>query len=140
MLPTRPRDGARLWGTDQRKKRLIFVHVPKCGGSALTATFSLRRRRTRAARCVEIKFRTPPIERRPPCCSNPGFCQRNRQKMRLCPDVLNCHSHQPQLVIFRGEVSEPPPQGRDHGPRALGTGRERVALPLPQPELGLFSY
>ena len=43
-----PGDGARLWGTDQRKKRLIFVHVPKCGGSALTATaaaFGVRRQR-----------------------------------------------------------------------------------------------
>ena len=28
-----PGNGARLWGTDQMKKRLIFVHVPKCGGT-----------------------------------------------------------------------------------------------------------
>jgi len=87
-----PGNGARLWGTDQRKKRLIFVHVPKCGGSALTATL-------RRLACVANGNPTNP------CCSNPGFCQRNRQKMRLCPDVLNCHSHQPQLSLFFGARS-----------------------------------
>ena len=87
-----PGNGARLWGTDQMKKRLIFVHVPKCGGSALTATL-------RRLACVANGNPTNP------CCSNPGFCQRNRQKMRLCPDVLNCHSHQPQLSLFFGARS-----------------------------------
>ena len=52
-----PGNGERLWGADQRKKRLIFVHVPKCGGSALTATL-------RRLACVANGNPTNP------CCSN----------------------------------------------------------------------
>jgi len=80
--------GERLWGTADRK-RLVFVHVPKCGGSALTAVL-------RRVACAANKDPTSP------CCLSPGFCQRDKRKLRLCPDILNCHSHQPQLALFFG--------------------------------------
>ena len=87
-----PGNGARLWGADQRKKRLIFVHVPKCGGSALTATL-------RRLACVANGNPTNPLLQEIPASVKEISA---RQKMRLCPDVLNCHSHQPQLSLFFG--------------------------------------
>ena len=48
---------ARASGARTKKKRLIFVHVPKCGGSALTATL-------RRLACVANGNPTNP------CCSN----------------------------------------------------------------------
>ena len=78
---------AELWTASGGAKRLIFVHLPKCGGSALTA----------ALRRFACAANGPASD----CCENPGFCQRAKPKPRVCGALLNCHGHTPQLKLFR---------------------------------------
>ena len=86
-----PAAGGGLWVESQGARRLLFVHIPKCGGSALTA--ALRR-----FACVANGPKSD-------CCENPGFCQRAKPKPRLCQALVNCHGHQPSLRMYAARPS-----------------------------------
>lgn len=85
-----------LWTTVNRERRtmraVIFVHIPKCGGSALTTV--LRRMACEANRAM--------ADAAADCCRNPGFCQRNTRpdKHRTCRALPGCHGHNPQLRLY----------------------------------------
>lgn len=73
------------------KRVVIFVHMPKCGGTALTTV--LRRMGCEANR-AEFYAATKD------CCANPGFCQRAKGRQRTCQALLGCYGHQPQLGLY----------------------------------------
>lgn len=78
-----------LWTKlDQQPSSLValFVHVPKCGGSALTTV--LRR--------FACEANGPSSD----CCANPGFCQRAKGAMRTCSSLPGCHGHVPHLRVY----------------------------------------
>lgn len=79
-------EGGALWTTVREQRVVLFVHTPKCGGSALTA--ALRR-----LACVANKDAEE-------CCVNPGFCQRAKPKPRLCRAIWGCHGHNPQMSLY----------------------------------------
>jgi hypothetical protein len=58
-----------------------FVHIPKCGGTSMTAILR------------QIACRKDPI-RNEDCCTNPGFCDHNAK--RRCKAIKGCINHFPQ--------------------------------------------
>ncbi|KAJ1461677.1 hypothetical protein M885DRAFT_558114 [Pelagophyceae sp. CCMP2097] len=87
--PPRPLEAKNgtLWAPVSGKQVVIFVHVPKCGGTALSAVL---RRLACAANGIGSE-----------CCVHPGFCQKGKGDVhRVCPEILGCHGHLPQLHLF----------------------------------------
>lgn len=58
-----------------------FIHIPKCGGTSMTAIL-------RQVSCLVDK------ERNADCCLNPGFC--DWHAMRRCTAIKGCTNHIPQ--------------------------------------------
>lgn len=63
-----------------------FIHIPKCGGTSMTAIL-------RQISCELDK------EKNVDCCTNPGFCDHNDNKR--CAVIRGCINHFPQrFVVF----------------------------------------
>lgn len=58
-----------------------FVHIPKCGGTSMTAILR------------EVACSLDP-ERNIDCCTNPGFC--DYHALRRCASIKGCINHFPQ--------------------------------------------
>ena len=58
-----------------------FVHIPKCGGTSMTAVL-------RQVACVIDP------QRNNDCCTNPGFCDWHAK--RRCASIKGCINHFPQ--------------------------------------------
>eukprot|EP00912_Choanoflagellata_sp_UC4_P000289 UC4_evm8s179 len=67
-----------------------FIHVPKCGGTSLTA--SLRR-----FMCDKFK-RSKGLIGAEDCCINPGFCEKSIGQS--CKSIAGCQMHFPHLKTF----------------------------------------
>lgn len=66
--------------------RMLFVHVPKCGGTAFTSLL-------RKIQCHRNSTAHPD------CCRNPGSCY--IKGFRRCISILGCVSHFPRRYVDR---------------------------------------
>ena len=64
---------------------LHFIHIPKCGGTSMTAIL-------RELACYLDS------ERNIDCCTNPGFC--DWHAFRRCEAIKGCINHFPQRSVF----------------------------------------
>ena len=73
-------------------EEIHFIHVPKCGGTSMTAAL-------RAIQChIDPK-------RNSDCCRNPGFCDWHAN--RRCATIKGCINHFPnRYVLFNGKISK----------------------------------
>ena len=70
--------------------QLHFMHIPKCGGTSMTAVLR------------EVMCDAAP-ERMKDCCTNPGFC--DTRAMRRCAAIKGCVNHfANRPFIFKPEV------------------------------------
>jgi hypothetical protein len=70
--------------------QLHFMHIPKCGGTSMTAVLR------------EVMCAADP-ERMQDCCTNPGFC--DTHAMRRCAAIKGCVNHfANKPFIFKPEV------------------------------------
>jgi hypothetical protein len=71
--------------------RLHFMHIPKCGGTSMTAVLR------------EVMCDAAP-EQMKDCCTNPGFC--DTRAMRRCAAIKGCVNHFANRSVIRANQFE----------------------------------
>ena len=86
MIESQNESPLKPWKKKKHSTDFHFIHIPKCGGTSMTALL-------REVSCFIDS------ERNIDCCTNPGFC--DWHAMRRCEAIRGCTNHIPnRLLVF----------------------------------------